>query len=86
MFFFFLIFRSMNDPRLIQCLGVLLGIDLQHMDDGEYNDSDTQEPSTTSEPSDKSSSEPKTSSQSKTSNNSSSKPNTELTGDKKQVE
>lgn len=73
--------QNMNDPRLITCLGVLLGINLQTMG-MEDNDSFT-----TSEPSDRSSSEPKTSSQAKTSSNSksSSKPDTELTGEKKQA-
>ena len=77
----------MSDPRLIQCLGVLLGIDLQQMgvsDDDNFMYSE--EPGTASEPSDKS--EPQTSSQPKpsSSSKSSSKPDTEITSDAKQVE
>ena len=75
----------MSDPRLIQCLGVMLGVDLQQMDVGDDDKFAYEEPDTTSEPSHKP--EPPTSSQPKPSNDnkSSSKPDTEITGDANQV-
>ena len=75
----------MSDPRLIQCLGVMLGVDLQQMEVGDDDKFAYEEPDTTSEPSHKP--EPTTSSQPKPSNDnkSSSKPDTEITGDAKQV-
>ena len=77
-------FRNMSDPRLISCLGVLLGIDLMQMEDP--GKGPTSESSTTSEPSDKpkpqTTSQPKSSSTSK----SSSKQDNDISGEKQQVE
>ena len=77
----------MNDPRLIQCLGVMLGVDLEQMEVGGDDDKFTyEEPDNTSEPSH--TQEPQTSSQPKPTTNdnkSSSNTGTEITGDAKQV-
>ena len=76
----FIYFRNMTDPRLIKCLGVLLGIDLTHMD----NTDPSSEPSTTSETSDGTQSESQNNSPPKPSQNS--KSSAKQDNDKHQVD